>query len=111
MDIYEIAKNGTPDVLLAEALPSISSSATIFANAPANTRIIMVTLRGAGMTLNIDTRDDSTPDAATASGNGHDYDYGTPNPHVFAFDQKTALKCRAIQTAATATGWITYWGK
>lgn len=90
--------------LLDEALPSVASSAQIFANAPATTKLIMLTIRVATVTM---TFDGST---ATTS-NGHDWAVNsTSSPYVFQMTKSEALLVQAIQSGGTATGHITYFG-
>lgn len=91
--------------LLDEALPSVASSAQIFANAPATTKLIMLTIRAATVTMTFDGS------AATAGANGHDWAVNnTSSPYVFQMTQSEALLVRAIQSGGTATGHITYFG-
>ncbi|HUD21062.1 MAG TPA: hypothetical protein VMQ44_03295 [Candidatus Saccharimonadales bacterium] len=91
--------------LLSEALPTVSSSTQIFANAPATTKQIWFTIRTAPVTLRTDGG------TATAGANGCDF---APNalssPYVFDMNQTVALLVRAIQNGGTATGWIIYRG-
>ena len=91
--------------LLAEAMPTLATSIQIFANAPAGTKEIWLTLRTAGITM---TYDGTT--AATASAVGHDFNTGASAPFVLELNQTQAKLCRAIQQSATAAGYITYRG-
>ena len=91
--------------LLGEAIPAISSSTQIFANAPAGTKEIWISVRTQGITM---TFDGTT--AATASVVGHDFNTGASAPFVLSLNQTQALLVRAIQQAATAAGYITYRG-
>lgn len=91
--------------LLEETIPSISSSAAIFANAPAATKEIWLTVRVAPITLRTDAG------TATAGANGHDFQVNsTTVPHVLQLSAKEAKDCRAIQNGGTTTGFITYRG-
>ena len=91
--------------LLAEAMPALTTSTQIFANAPAGTKAIYLTVRTAGITM---TFDGTT--AATASVVGHDFNTGASAPYVLSLNQTQALLVRAIQQSATAAGYITYRG-
>lgn len=82
-----------------EALPSVSSSTALFANAPANTRKIVLTIRVATLSLRFSGK------ATTA--NGHDFAVGT---HDLLMNQGAAQACRAIESGGTTTGFITYFG-
>lgn len=91
--------------LLCETIPSISSSAAIFGNAPAATKEIWITVRVAPITMRTDAG------AATAGANGHDFAVNsTTTPYVLRLSRKEALDCRAIQNGGTTTGFITYRG-
>lgn len=85
-----------------EALPSVASSAQIFANAPAGTLAIVVTFRVAGVTCTFDAT------AATAGANGNDYEIGT---YEWEMNQTAALRVRCIENGGTVTGHITYFGR
>ncbi len=92
--------------LLEEAAPSMASSAQIFANAPAATKRIWLTVRAVGITM---TTDGTT--AATASAHGLDFAVNSlSSPYVLDMNQTAALLVRAIQQSATATAWIVYRG-
>ena len=92
-------------VLLDEALPAVTTSTQIFANAPTGTREIWLTLRTAGLTFTFDGG------AATAGANGHDFAADPSTPYVFDdMDYTRALLVRAIQNGGTASGWISYRG-
>lgn len=97
---YEAARQGGYAALSGEALPAVAASAQIFANAPATTRKIVLTVRGGTLSMRF------TGAAATAT-NGHDY---APNTYEFTLNQQAALLVRAIQSSGTVTGWITYFG-
>lgn len=84
-----------------EALPSCTVATNIFANAPADTEMVYLTIRTGGLTLEF--LDGSTP---TAGANGHDY--GAGERVEFRLNQTSAKAIRAIQTGGTTTGWITY---
>jgi hypothetical protein len=100
----DIMRQGGLEALLSEALPSVASSAAIFANAPADTQLIVLTVRTAGITLRFDGS------AATAGANGHDYAVTTDAPKELMLNKTAAVLVRAIQNGGTATGWITYFG-
>lgn len=101
MDTYNASQGNGFHELHSEALPSVSSSAQIFANAPKNTAWIELTVRVATLCVRHDGEA-----ATTAAGN--DYAVGT---HQLVFSQEQAKKVRAIQSGGTTTGWITYWGR
>lgn len=98
------AASGGFEQISSEALPGLSSAANLFANAPDKTRVILLTLRGAGITVRFDN---NTP---TAGANGHDYPITVNGPYEFTLSQSEAKKAKAIQNGGTATGWITYLG-
>lgn len=87
-----------------EAMPSVTASNDIFANAPKGTRVIMLTLRTAGITMRFDGG------AATASANGQDFSADPGQPYVFYATQSDARKMNAIAQSGTPTGWISYLG-
>lgn len=99
MDNYKASEKGGWTCLLEEALPTVSSSTQIFANAPAGTRLIILTIRAQALTVRMDGN------VATAGANGADYPVGT---YYMSLNQGNALKVRAIQAASSATGWIQY---
>lgn len=98
----QIILSGGFKCLLGEALPSISSAASIFANAPAGTVLARITIRTAGMTATFDGT--TTP---TAGANGQDFDTGSYDIYQ---NQVELKKISAIQNGGTCTGWITYFG-
>jgi len=87
--------------LESEALPAVTASTQIFANAPDGTKEILATFRTAGLTMRYDAG------TATAGANGNDVAAGT---WTLQCDKALALKIRAIQNGGTATGWLTYFG-
>ena len=87
--------------LLEEALPSVASSAQVFANAPAGTKEIVITIRSQNVTYRGDGSD------ATAGADGCTLAVGT---YTLQLNKAAAQLVRMIQEAATATGWIQYWG-
>jgi hypothetical protein len=93
----------------AEAMPACSASTAIFANAPAGCVGATLTIRGAGKVLTMSY----DGNAATAGANGHDFlvpAVGGLNIDVPALTAQ--LKAiRAIEGAATITGYISYWVK
>lgn len=101
MNDWREAQQGGFVTLSDEAMPAASSSTQIFANAPALTRRIILTIRAQALTIRF------SGSAATAGANGHTFAIGT---HVLYLNQETAKLVRAIQEAATATGYITYQG-
>ncbi len=90
--------------LFAEALPAVSASTQIFANAPEGTAQVWLTIRTAGLTIRTDGS------AATAGANGHDFSSDGSTPYVFSLNRAAALLVKAIQNGGTATGWIAYRG-
>lgn len=101
MDDFTAAKAGGGFKFLAdEALSgSFGSSNQIFANAPAATKAVEITVRGATLAI----RKSGT---ATTT-NGHDYAVGT---WWFTAAQSELLNYRAIQSGGTATAFVTYYG-
>jgi len=87
-------------VIGAEALPSLTSAATLFPNAPIGTNRVRFTLRGAGMTM---SRKVGT--VPTALGVGIDYPLGT---YVISASRAEILAIKAIESASTATGYAEY---
>lgn len=96
------ASQGSWTCLLEEALPSIATSTQVFANAPAKTTMIRFTLRTKGATARFDGS------AATAGGNG--IDLAQDATYELPLTKQAALLVRMIQSAATTTGWIQYYG-
>lgn len=96
------AAQGSWTCLLEEALPSIAASTQVFANAPAKTVMIRFTLRSQGATARFDGN------AATAGANG--IDLASNATYELPLTKEAALKVRMIQAAATATGWVQYYG-
>lgn len=101
MSNWREAQQGGFIPLSDEALPSISSSTQVFANAPATAAKAVVTLRVAAVTARF------TGSAATAGANGHDFAVGT---YTFYGNQENLKKVRMIQNGGTTTGYITYYG-
>lgn len=101
MNEWVEAQQGGFVTLSDEAIPTISSSTQIFANAHALTRRIIITIRAQAVTMRF------SGSAATAGANGHTFAVGT---HVLYLNQESAKLVRAIQESATATGYITYQG-
>jgi hypothetical protein len=95
---------GQLSTLLCEALPTVTTSTQIFANAPVNTKEIWLTIRTAGITLRGDGQD------ATAGANGNDFAKDSPAPLVLIMNQTEALRVRAIANGGASTGFITYRG-
>lgn len=94
------AREGGYTCLLGEALPTISASTAVFANAPINTRAVRFTLRG----FPVAYRTDGSPATTTA---GNDLPIGT---YEEAVSQDEAKKYRMIQNGGTTTGYIEYLG-
>lgn len=92
-----------PKVLFEEALPSVSASTAIFANAPEGTARIELTVRAATLTLRRDG-------GVATTANGQDFKTTAVAPFAFNMDRSRALLVRAIQNGGTTTGWITYFG-
>lgn len=91
--------------LLSEAFSGLTTSTAIFANAPAGTKQIWLTVRTAAITLRTDAG------TATAGANGGDFAANTTaTPYVFDMSRKEALDCRAIQNGGASTGYIVYRG-
>jgi len=95
---------GALTTLLSQALPSCVESTQLFADAPANTKEVWLTIRTAGLTLRTDGGE------ATAGANGSDFAADASTPYVFSDDRTDLLTYRAIQNGGTATGWIVYRG-
>ena len=89
-----------------EAISSLSSATSIFANAPAGVKEIWLTVRTAPITM---TFDGTTP---TAGAVGQDFGTNTTStPWVFEdMSQAKSLRIKAIQNGGSATAYITYWG-
>ena len=85
--------------LSSEPIPSMTSSTKIFANAPALTVKVQITVRNGTMTL---TYDGTTPTSTV----GHDFVTGT---YDFNFDAPNLIAIKAI--SSSATGYITYFGQ
>jgi len=103
--MLDIISAGGLEVLSGKALPAVSASTAIFSDVPAGTQLILLTLRGAGVTMRFDGQ------AATAGVNGHDYGVTTnQQPYEFLLNPTAAALVRVIQNGGTATGWITYMG-
>jgi hypothetical protein len=96
---YAAAKQGGYRCISGEALPAVSASTQIFANAPAGTTVVELTVRAQALRL---TFDGTTAATATV---GQDYPIGN---HRLFLNSEQAKRVRAIQAAATATGYITY---
>jgi len=86
-----------------EALPSVTASTQIFANAPTNTEMILLQIRGSGITMQFDG------DVATANTNG--IDYGEGERVELRLNYTSAREIRAIENGGTATGYIVYFTK
>ena len=86
-----------------EALPSCTASTQIFANAPHNTEMVMLTIRDNGLTIQFDGS------APTAGALGHDFAAGERIEWVLNYT--SALLIRAIDNGGAATGYITYFTK
>lgn len=102
------ARGGGLVSLLEEALPAVAASVAIFANAPAGTSAVTLTVRGGTLSLRFGSLAGSppvlTPGTATAT-SGHDYGAGT---YDIVNNQDALKNVRAIGAAVTS-GWITYW--
>lgn len=100
----ELFKHGGLVCLLEEAIPTISSSTAIFANAPTGTKAILMSVYSGGADVLV-MLDGGT--ALTTKGLRY-YAGDSAQLIPIAYDQ--ALLAKAIQSAATATGWIVYLG-
>lgn len=98
---HDHVHNTSYQLLSEEALPSVATAAQVFANVHEKTKEIVLTIRSQNVTYRSDGTD------ATAGANGITLAVGT---YVLQLDNKAALLVRMIQEAATATGWIEYWG-
>lgn len=100
----ELFKHGGLVCLLEEAMPTISASTAIFANAPPGTKAILMSVYSGGADVLV------MLDGGTAlATKGLRYYAGDSAQLIpIAYDQ--ALQAKAIQSAATATGWIVYLG-
>lgn len=104
VDAYRAGQGGGFEVALKEALPSVSSSAAIFANCPDDVVMIELTVRTADLVICWNEASDI--DAATTT-NGNTYAAGGT---YRLYGNETAFKsARAIQSGGTAAGHITYW--
>ena len=100
---------GTPDIgvdgyLLDEVLPSLATAAQIFANAPAGTRTILLTVED----QNIRLRFAGSGNDPVAGGIGQLFPVGQ---YELTRTQAQALEIYAVEEAATAAGTITYLGE
>jgi hypothetical protein len=84
-----------------EAMPSLASAALLFPNPPDDARFAILTIRTNGITVQFDGSD------PTASDVGTDY---APGTYEFDFSLDKLKIIKAIQQAATATGYIAYMG-
>lgn len=103
MDMYRAAQQGGFQFLDEEAMPTVTASTQIFANAPVGT--VMVAWTNVGGTLT--TRFDGGVVTSTTGLN-----WGantTTDPYSLPLTQAAAQKVRAIGASVTS-GWITYWG-
>lgn len=104
MDIRHLADKGGLKSLGGEALPSLSSADEICTTIPAGTRVAIITVRTADITVRFDG---STP---TAGANGIDIKAGS-NPLILPMTKDQLALIKGIQSGGTATGWIEYLGK
>lgn len=101
MDYFAAGQRGGWKPLLTEAIPTVSSSAQIFANAPVGTQLIWIDIRGQDLYLETD----GTAASATAGSGIPLYAGGH---YWLSLNKSRALNCRAIQAGATTTGTIMY---
>lgn len=87
-------------VIGAEALPSLTTAATMFPNAPIGTNRVRFTLRGAGVTMSRKTG--TTP---TAAGVGIDYPLGT---YCISASRTEIVAIKAIENGGTCSGYAEY---
>jgi len=97
-DITTLQKGGL-NLLLEEDLPAVSSATAIFANAPAGTKGVLITIRGGTLTF---TEDGSTPTAT------HGGDLAAGLWGIFR-NSKQLLAIKAIGASVTS-GNIKYYG-
>ena len=103
MDRQTILSGGLK-LLSTEALPSLISAARLFPTPPDAAVMALVTIRSAGITVSFKEGTDPT---ASAVGN----DYAAANtPYEFWMNAQEMAKVKAIQQAATTTGYISYFG-
>ena len=96
--------------LKAEAMPSVSASTAIFANAPAATKEIRMTVRTAAITMTGPAGSNTVPVTATTTV-GLDFAVNSASsPYVIETNATIAKAMRAIQNGGTAAGYIEYWG-
>ena len=112
--MYNEAKKPALEVLKAEAMPSLASAAFIFANAPDATEVIHLTVRTQGITMSMVGlgKLNALGEAGVAATTSVGLDFGpnsTTSPYEFNITAAEARKISAIQQAATATGYITYY--
>ena len=93
--------------LLEEALPTVSSSTAIFANAPSGTKSISICVRTKAIGL---TFDGTTVPTASGGAVVVGLDIPIGGPYTLELNRTQALLVRAIESGATATGYIVYWG-
>lgn len=104
LDAYNAGRGGGFVVAAKEAMPSVSSSTQIFANAPDGCCMIEMTVRTADLVISWNEPGDT--DAATTT-NGNTYAAG--GTYRLYGNQDSFKQARAIQSGGTTAGWITYW--
>lgn len=104
MDAYHAGKGGGWQVAAREALPSLTSSTTLFANVPDGCTMIELTVRTADVVINWNVPG-GTVAATTTVGNT----YPAGGTYRLYGNKQTFAAARAIESGGTAAGWITYW--
>lgn len=99
MDLYEAARAGCFRLLKSVALPSVAAAAAVFADAPADTRVIELSVYGGTLYL---TYDGTTPVIGSA---GHSFD---PGSYDLCLSVDVASKTQGIGSGVS--GYVTYWG-
>jgi len=103
MDFYRAAMQSGFQPLLDEAMPTVTSSTSIFNNAPKGTKFIAFTVIGGTLTMRFDGQ------VVTAT-TGLNFAANTASdPYALPLSETNAKKVRAIGAAVTS-GFITYWG-
>lgn len=96
-----------------EAMPSVTASTAIFANAHDDTKEIRMTVRTAAITMagpGDGFPNGGTPVTATTTV-GLDFAVNSASsPYVIETNATIAKAMRAIQNGGTAAGYIEYWG-
>lgn len=86
-------------ILTGEAVSDLSTATYLFANAPAGLKGIILTIRGAPVTMRFDGG------VPTFDANGHTYD---PGRYEFEIGTSIARQTQAIDEAGASSVWVTY---